>query len=144
MTNSHQYFGIESLNLTNAQRNTLVAELQSLGEDNAGPRPERRNHWRIRTDNQAAIFEAMFNEDHLTISATKQRLANIFGINVSLITHSTNQVVYGLVVTYIRGGVNRLRSIAFGFNGSWGTTAESRVAAQAYLAANAAEWGDTE
>lgn len=144
MANTHLYFGIEALNISNQQRNTLVAELQSLGEDNAGPRPERRNHWRTRLDNQAVIFEALFNEDHLTIAAIKQRMATIFGINVSLITHSTNQVAYGLVVTYIRGGVNRLRSIAFGYDGGWPATSVSRAAAQAYLAANAAEWGDTE
>jgi len=144
MANIKCYFGIENLNLTNPQRNTLVAELQALGENNNGFAPNERNHWRIRTDNNAAIFEALFNEDNLTIAAIKARLATIFNVAVGTITHSTSQSAYGLVVTFIQGGQDKVRSVAFGYNGSaWGTWADSNAAVRAYLAANAVAWGET-
>jgi hypothetical protein len=142
--NIHCYYGIESLALTNPQRATLVQGLQQIGEANNAANPAQRNHWRIRPDNNAIIFEALFNEDHLTIAAIKQRLADIFGVNVSLITHTTSQSVYGLVVTFRYNSVNRLRSIAFGYNGGWPAYGVSQQAARDYLAANAAAWGDTE
>lgn len=140
---THCYFGIENINLTNGQRNTLVAGLQTLGTSNSDPQPCNRNHWRIRTDNDAAIFEADFDENTLTIAAIKQRLATIFSVAVGTITHSTSQSAYGLVVTFIHGGQNKIRSVAFGHNGSaWGTYADSKAAVLAYLQANAAAWGD--
>jgi len=143
MANVHVYLGIENLGLTNPQRSTLISGLQALGQANAGPSPAQRNHWRIRTDNDAAIFEALFDEDTLTIAAIKQRLANIFGVDVSQITHSTSQHgTYGLIVTFVYLATNRLRMVAFGYNGSWPAVGISRTAAQAYLAANAAAWGD--
>lgn len=143
MANIKCYFGIENLNLTNGQRNTLVAELQSLGENNNGFAPNERNHWRIRLDNNAAIFEALFNENHLTIAAIKSRLATIFGVAVGTISHSTSQVSYGLVVTFTHSAQQKMRLVAFGHNGSaWGTWAESNAAVRAYLTANAAAWGD--
>lgn len=140
---THCYFGIENINLTNGQRSTLVTGLQSLAINNNDPQPCNRNHWRIRTDNNAVIFEAEFDEDTLTIAAIKQRLADIFSVAVGTITHSTSQSAYGLVVTFIQGGQNKVRSVAFGHNGSaWGTYADSKAAILAYLLANAVAWGD--
>lgn len=141
MANIHCYYGLESLALTNPQRATLVSGLQSLGQANSGGNPAQRNHWRIRPDNNAVIFEALFDEDTLTIAAIKARLGSIFSVNVSQISHSTNQhATYGLIVTFTYLAVNRIRSVAFGYNGGWPSTAVSRNAALAYLAANAAEW----
>lgn len=141
MANKHVYLGIENLALTTNQRNTLVTGLQGLGQANAGGNPAQRNHWRIRTDNQAAIFEALFNEDNISIAAIKQRLATIFNINVSLINHSVQQTAYGLLVTFSRSGTDRLRMIAFGHDGSsWPTRSISGDSARAYLAANATLW----
>lgn len=143
MAISHQYFYLESLNLTAPQRQTLVTQLLGLGRDENADSPARRMHSRVRNDNLAMLFEAVVEEDDLTINAIKNRLATIFGIAVGTISHSTNQSVYGFVVTYIQGGQNRMRLGAFAHNGtSWGTTAQSRQAAQAYLLANALAWGD--
>lgn len=143
MAESHQYFYLESLNLTAPQRQTLVTQFLGLGRDNNSPNPARRMQSRLRNDNLAIIFECVVDEDDLTIAAIKARLAAIFGVAVGTITHNVNQTVYGLTVVFIQGGQNRIRLGSFGHNGSaWGTTAQSREAAQAYLIANAADWGE--
>lgn len=142
MANIRCYFGIENINLTVGQKNTLITGLQAIG-DNASANPCNRNHWRIRADNNAVIFEANFDENNLTIDAIKQRLATIFGVAVGTITHSTSQnATYGLIVTFIQGGQNKIRSVAFGYNGGWGSWVESNAATRSYLAANAVAWGD--
>lgn len=142
MANIHLYFGIENLNLTAPQKASLLEALQALGQANNGASPQFRNHWRIRLDNDAIIFEASFDESNLTIAAIKARLATIFGVAVGTITHSTSQnATYGLIATFIHSAQNKIRMVAFGHNGTnWGTTAQSRAAAQAYLIANAAAW----
>lgn len=137
------YFGIESLNLTAGQKNTLITGLQSLG-DNASASPNRRNHSRIRLDNNAIIFEAAFETDNLTIDAIKQRLATIFNVAVGTITHSTASPGVGFTVTFIQGGQNRIRMISFGMTvaGTWPSWTVSNQAVRDYLIANSAAWGD--
>jgi hypothetical protein len=145
MANVHLYVGMENLGLNASQKNTFVTAIQGLGQANDSSQPSQRNHWRVRTDTDAVIFEALFDESNLTINAIKQRLADIFGVAVGSISHSTNQnATYGLVVTFTYLAVNRLRMVAFGHSGvAWGTIAQSRAAAHAYLLANAAAWGET-
>lgn len=144
MAISQQHFGIENLNLTAPQKQTLLNGLLTIGNNESSNQPCERMHTRIRLDNDAMMFEAQINEDNLTLLAIRTRLANIFGIAVNQITTSTNQVAnIGLVVTFIQGGQNKCRMVAFGnVAGTWGTTQESRAAAQAYLAANAVAWGE--
>lgn len=134
------YFGIENLNLTNEQRATLVAGLQALGLNNQSPFPHLRNHWRVRPDNNAVIFEADFDENTLTIAAIKARLATIFNVAVGTISHSTNQSAYGLVVTFTHSAQAKMRMVAFGHDGVWPEWSESHAAAKAYLTTNAAAW----
>lgn len=134
------YFGIENLNLTNGQRTTLVTGLQAIGNNNSDPQPCKRNHWRIRTDNDAAIFEADFDPDTITIAAIKQRLATIFSVSTSNISHSTQQTAYGLVVTMTYQAVNRIRFILFGYDDDFPTWTVSKDAVLAYLAANQVAW----
>lgn len=142
MSNIHVYFGIENIALTNTQRNQLVAAIQALGADNNSVQPAQRNHWRIRTDSNAAIFEALFDEDTITIASIKQFLATIFSIDVTLILHSTQQTVYGLLVTFNYLAVGRVRMISFGYDGGWSTWQESNAAARQYLADNAEAWDE--
>lgn len=139
------YFGIENLNLTNPQRALLVDGLKTIG-DNTSPYPNFRNHWRVRLDNNAVIFEASFDEDNLTIAAIKARLATIFGVAVGTISHSSSQnATYGLIITFTHSAQQKIRMVAFGHNGSaWGTIEQSRTAAKAYLTANAAQWEPSE
>ncbi len=135
------YFGIENINLTAPQKQSLIDGLKTL-EDNANNNPCNRNHWRLRLDNDAIIFEANFDESQLTIAAIKSRLATIFGVAVGTISHSTSQnATYGLIVTFIHSAQNKIRMVAFGHNGTnWATVEQSRTAAQAYLAANSVAW----
>ena len=78
--------GIENLNLNASQKGTLIEALRRLGPS-SDPQPARLCHWRTRLDGDAAIFEALFNEDNLTINKFKQRLGNIFSIGPSEINH---------------------------------------------------------
>lgn len=138
---TRQYYGVENLGLTAPQRQTLVTALQALG-DNSNPNPSRRNHWRIRTDNDAVIFEGLFDDAHWTVQAITNRLATIFGVDPSTIIATTTSTQYGPVVTFARpAGTNRLRLVAFG--GLLAAYNDSHAAAIAYLIANSAAWGET-
>jgi hypothetical protein len=135
------YFAIEDLNLSAGQRQTLVGVLRQLGPARH-PQPAHLCHWRTRLDGQAAFFEAAFNEDNLTVTAFKARLAAIFGVDPATIDHSTQSVTFAIrptpVVTFSRGGTDYLRMAPFGGPGA--TWDESRVEVLAYLAANRSEW----
>jgi hypothetical protein len=145
MTKRHFYLGIENLNLNAAQRQMLIAELRALGPA-SDPQPARLNHWRTRLDNEAAIFEALFNEDNLTVDRFQQRLGAIFGVDPATIDHATQQASFAdgatPIVTFSRGGTDYLRFALFG-----GTDAEwmnSGDECRGYLAANREEWETSE
>jgi hypothetical protein len=140
MGNIHIYFGIENLAMTTPQRQTLLTALQTIGVAPNDPQPARREHWRVRLDNEAAIFEALFDEAHLTVAAMRTRLATLFGIASTSITPRTEQDAYGLLATFAVGGTDRMRLIAFGYNGGWPAWETSRQAVLAYLKANSAAW----
>ena len=133
---SHVYVGILDLGLTDAQRGTLIEALKRLGPASS-PSPAKLCHWRVRLDGLAAIFEADFRENEVTIEGVKGYLASIFGIDPALISHSVAQTAYGPVVTFNRAG-DKLRLVQFG--GVSPTWAESGAACRAYLAAKIAEW----
>jgi len=141
MASWHGYFAVEDVNLTDNQRDTLIAVLKSLGPE-THPQPACLNHWRTRLDGDAAIFEALFNEDILTVDAFKDRLANIFDIEPETIDHDL--IVYHFgdgntpVAVFSRNGTNYLRMALFG--GPSATWMESGDECRAYLAANAEEW----
>ena len=141
MADAHLYLGIENLALTNGQRNTLVAQLQALGQRNGGL-PNERNHWRTRPDDDAVLFEAMFDDTNLTALQMRTWLASIFSVNISLITSTLTTPTFSVrqsqVLTFTYQSVARLRSVAFG--GVAATWEQSRVEVLAYLAANAAVW----
>ena len=137
----HGYFGIENINLSDAQRDTLVAVLRQLGPA-SDPSPARIMHWRTRLDGQAAIFEAMFQNGDLTVATFKQRLANIFGIDPATISHSTVTQDWGNqetpVITFSRNGTDYLRVAVFaGKQKYWEASGD---AARGYISANLAEW----
>jgi hypothetical protein len=147
MANRHVYFGIENLGLGDAGRDTLIQALRDLGPA-SDPQPARLCHWRTRLDGQAAIFEALFNEDNITVAAFKVQLSLIFGVEPVTIDHAVSLVTFDVlqtaVVTFSRNGADYLHVAFFGYDGAtWPTWAESGTEARAYLAANAAEWDDT-
>lgn len=141
MATWHGYFAVENINLNTTQRQTLIAELRALGPA-SDPQPARLNHWRTRTDNEAAIFEALFNENALTIQTFKDRLGVIFGVDPSTIGHTVNQVTFDTlptpVVVFSRSGTNYLRFAAFGGVGA--TWPDSGDECRAYIKANQGEW----
>ena len=143
MTTQHVYFGISNLALNDTQRGQLVDALRALGPS-SHPQPACLCHWRTRLDGQAAIFEALFDEDHITVEVFKQRPGSIFGVDPANIGHDTRLVTLATresaVVTFSRG-VDYLRVVFFGYaHAGWPTWAESGDEARAYLRANAAEW----
>jgi len=145
MTTQHCYIGIENINLNASQRQTLVAALRALGPA-SHPSPACLCHWRTRTDGQAAIFEALFDENALTITAFKNRLASIFGVQPDTIDHATTSLSFAggttPVVTFSRGGTGYLRFALFGgVDATWG---ESGDECRGYLAAYRDQWDTPE
>lgn len=142
MTEFRGYVLIENLGLTDAQRATLIEGIMALGVRNDSLFPNERNHWAIRPDNQAAIFEAVFDADSISVVGIRDRLANLFGVPVTSITYNIIQTIYGPLVVYKYLSVNKLRAGIFG--GLTATWAESHAAALLYLSDYKDLWGGTE
>lgn len=141
MADWHGYIGIENLGLNASQKQTLISGLAALGPGQSN-RPAWLNHRRLRLDNDAAIFEALFDDTTLTIAAIKQRLATIFSVTVASISHTVTSVSFAGgttdVVVFTHSAVQRLRMARFGGDGS--TRAQSLTEVLGYLAANRAAW----
>ena len=101
-------------------------------------------HWRVRLDNDAVIFRARFQDGALTVANLRQFLATTFGVPVAQVSAATTQQTFAVrpspIVTMSYQATPRLRVALFG--GTTATTAESNSEVLAYLAANAAAWGD--
>jgi hypothetical protein len=139
------YFGIRNLALNNTQRNTLRDQILALGARQASLYPNERMQMRVRNDNQAIIFEAVFETDNLTATAIRNRLAAIFGVAQNTITPTTTTMQLAgrttTVITFTRNSTDYLQAVAFGYNGGgWPAWELSRQAVAAYIAANAVEW----
>lgn len=143
MGNWHGYFGIEALSMTGAQKTTLLAALRALGPTRAETDwPPYLMQFRPRLDNNAALFEARFNEDNLTVAALKQFLADAFSIPVANISNVNTSATFAVkpspIVTLRSASTDRLRVVLFAdVDATW---AESREECAAYLAANRAAW----
>jgi hypothetical protein len=134
---SHLYIGVEVVTMTGAMKNTLVEHLRSLGPK-GDDRPSRINHWRIRPDGNAAIFEAEFDAETITAKALSDMLAKWYNVAPATLSTSMAQTPYGPYATVKTGATTRLRIIAFGgVDADWGT---SRAAVMEYLAANRDAW----
>lgn len=137
----HGYFGIENLALNDTQRADLINVLRSLGPS-SNLLPARLNHWRTRLDGQAAIFEALFSEDALTIAAFQGRLATIFGVQPETIEYAVTTPIFHVLptptVVFSRTDTDYLRLALFGgLSASWH---ESGDECRAYLADFADDW----
>lgn len=137
----HGYFGIENLALNDSQRAELVVALRALGPA-SHPQPACLCHWRTRADGQAAIFEALFNEDSLTVDAFKQRLGAIFGVDPATIDYAAASQTFAVlptpIVTFSRNATSHLRVALFGGVGAeW---MQSGDECRAYLALYQEQW----
>jgi hypothetical protein len=139
----HGYFGIEALSMTGAQKTTLLTALRALGPTREETDwPPFLMQFRPRLDNNAAIFEARFNDANLTVAALKQFLADAFAVPVANISNVNTSVTFARlpspIVTLRSASTDRLRVVLFaGVGATW---AESREECAAYLAANRAAW----
>jgi hypothetical protein len=136
------YFYIENLGLNAQQKQTLVAALQQWGLRNDAPNPRDRNHWRVRPDGNAVIFEAAFDAEQLTLSSFEARLAALFGVSAGQIGAATSQNQYGEVAVFSYNNVDRLRLGVFG--GRQAGYKESQLSAQQFLIAFASDWNGVE
>jgi uncharacterized membrane protein len=138
------YIGIENIALTAPQKAALVAALQALGpsSDNS---PAELMHWRVRLDNDAAIYRARFQDGDLTTLNLRQFIANVFSVAVVNVTAGTTSTTFltlpSPIITLTYLAVARLRFVLFG--GLAATTAQSNAEVVAYLKANAVAWGDS-
>jgi hypothetical protein len=142
MSTWHGYFGIEDLNLTANQRAILIDVLRNMGPRN-DPQPAYNNHWRTRLDNQAAIFEAAFNEANLTIPRFKEILGNIFNVNPAAIMHTTTNRSYSPggntpIVVFSFATEDKIRVALFGGVGA--TWQGCRREVLGYIKANLEQW----
>ncbi len=141
MTHWHGYFGIENLNLSNAQRDNLHQALQQIGPEESNL-PAELLHWRIRPDNQAIIYEARFDDAVLTVNAFKNYLAGVFAIDPATIDHDTSSVLFEdlptPIVVFSRSGTDYLRLALFaGPGSSW---EQSLLETLRYIKDNLAQW----
>lgn len=137
----HGYIGIENLALNASRRQTLIDALKQLGP-RSDPQPARLCHWRTRLDGEAALFEAAFNEDNLTIAKFKDWLASIFGVDSVTIDHRVTSYQFAdgdtPAVVFSRLEIDLLRFSLFGGQGaSW---MQSGDECRGYLAVNRDEW----
>jgi len=141
------YILIEALSISNANRDNLFNIMTSILSQGSGTQPADSMHSRTRLDGNAIILECNFNSEDITISKTKENLGIVFDVLPSLIGNTNNnQNLYGLesILSYPLSITNRVRYIAFGYNGDWSTWNESRLACSQYITDNNAEWNETE
>lgn len=132
------YFYIENMGLTDAQAKQVTGALQGWGTRNEDRNPRNRNHWRVRLDGRAAIFEAWVDDGQLAVSWFQGKLAQLFGVANESIGSTVKTSAWGPYVDFTYLGVPKLRMGVFGgVNAEYG---ESRAAALGYMAENAAAW----
>ena len=133
------YFYIEDLGLTATQRQTIIDVLKAWGLRNESIYPNLRNHWAIRQDGKAVIFEAVFDDSKLTVLWFRTKLSEIFNVALTSITATTTSTVYGPIATFKYLTTNKLRMGIFG--GLTATWEISHEAALLYLSDYKDLWG---
>lgn len=137
----HGYIGVEDLALTAPQRAAILAAFSALGPA-SDPQPARLLQRRVSLDGSKVCYEALFNEDNLTVANVKQFLANAVGVDPAIIADQTTMSAYGPVVTYSVAAVDRIRFLVFG--GLTATWDESRRLRGEYRRNNLSEWDEGE
>jgi hypothetical protein len=138
MADVELYFYAENVNLTAPQQETIVNAIKTWGKRDLDPNPRHRNHWRIRLDNKAVIFEAWVNDDNLTVLSLRTRLANMFGVALAQVTGSVTTNTYGQLVSITYASQVRLRVGVFGGVAADYYTSQAKV--KQFLIDNKATW----
>lgn len=142
MAMKHCYFVVERQNISIANWDVLKALFEAMGQ-HGSPFPMYNNHWRIRLDGDAVIYESNFDTTEVSVEAFKQLLADEFGVDVSEIEDEQSVVVYGDYETnvwqfiYPIAGQDRFKVERFGRGGDWEM---SRNECLGYLALFRNEW----
>jgi hypothetical protein len=123
----HGYYVIENLGMTGNQKQQVDGELIKLGPVR-DTKPCNLNHRRYRSDGNAVIYEAMFDEKEIAIEAMDKYLASALGIDPRSIKHSTRISKYGTEIAFTYNGSKSIMTL---FDGS--TWEESRKACLRYL-----------
>ena len=133
MAQRHFYFAFENLDLSGEDWDDLVQRFKQRGSTD-DPQPARRNHWRYRTDEQAIIFEALFNEQAVNENAVRGILTSITGVPPPRIDYET----VDNVTTFAIDSTDALIQRMFGEDDAiW---MESGDECRAYLKANQEDW----
>jgi hypothetical protein len=142
MNTWHGYIAVENLNLNPTQAATLWNVIKAKGEANDSIYPQFRNHWRLSLDNSKGIFEALFNQDNMTVDWFKEQLGIIFNVDPDAIDDALQNVTFvgriTPIVTFSQGPADYVRFAAFG--GPSATWEQSRFEVLGYLSANRNEW----
>jgi len=136
MANRHFYFVFENLALSQDDWDALVERFRQRGSTTS-PQPAERNHQRLRLDEQAIIFEALFNENAVNERAVEGILSSITKIPPSRIDFAIEENG-DKVITYDIDGVPSLVHTVMANEGA--TWNESRIAILSYIQTNKAEW----
>ncbi len=137
----HGYFAVEDLNLNVNQRQMLIEQLKKLGPAEH-PSPAMRNHWRVRLDGNAVIFEALFNNNVLTVDSFRDRLAALFNVDSDTVDSRLQNVTFKNrptpIATFSWGGTDYLRFALFGgVDAAWKDSGDE---CRGYLVTNQDEW----
>lgn len=137
----HGYFVVERLNIGISNWNALIVLFEAMGTESS-PIPAFNNHWRKRIDDNAVIYESMFDTSEVSISAFKQMLADEFGVPVEDIEDVQTEESYAggttIVWTFLYNAVERFKVERFGGSGS--TWTQSGDECRGYLFFYRDEW----
>jgi hypothetical protein len=153
----HFYLGSDNLNLDNENWKTLIDEIRQIvgvGDLPAQQLAEVGNNEHIvvglETYSEKYIYEANFPENSVNFDKFTNRLANLFEVDSSEISYTTqlvsfpNSIRQTVLATYAYNGKNRFRVGMFGFlaDDQPCTWEESKWECQRYKIANADEWDE--
>lgn len=140
MANWHGYFVVERQNIGAGNWVALRALFEEMGTLDS-TFPAFNNHRRDRLDDNAVIYESLFDTSEVSILKFKQLLSDEFGVPIEDIDHETTAVDYAgfgtTVWEFLYGAIERFRVERFGSGGTWSQSGDE---CRAYLAANRAEW----
>lgn len=115
------------------QWDALVSCIASMGE-NESPQPAYRNHCWTRTDGQAIIFEAMFDDEDLSTENLKNELSTIMLVDSSTILTSETTSPENLETVFsVDAGLMRTIKMSYAGCREW---EESRLNAVDYVSSN--------
>lgn len=136
----HGYFIVERGSIGSGNWTALRGLFEAMGTQDSSF-PCYNNHRRTRLDDDAVLYESLFDPNEVSIQSFKQLLADEFGVPVSSIEHTTDVISYGdyetTVWEFLYNAIVRFTVRRFGQGGTW---RESGDECRGYLALYQAAW----